>query len=151
MTAVQLAPRGQASGSAQFWSLAHAIATKRESERLQAIRSGFSNAWIVALRNAVPIAKGDFYVLIGLSESTLDRRLKQNKPLDPATSERLDRLASIAVMAEDVFEDKVEALRWLASPNEALGGETPLRHCETEIGSKQVRRILNAIEWGGVA
>jgi uncharacterized protein (DUF2384 family) len=39
----------------------------------------------------------------------------------------------------------------MATPNDALGGNTPVLQCETEIGARQVRRILHAIEWGGVA
>ena len=66
-------------------------------------------------------------------------------------TERLDRLAAVAILAEDVFEDENAAARWMATPNDALGGNTPVLQCETEIGARQVRRILHAIEWGGVA
>ncbi|MDI3390983.1 DUF2384 domain-containing protein [Pseudomonas sp. V98_8] len=33
--------------------------------------------------------------------------------------------------------------------NKALGEITPIMHCETEIGAKQVLRILQALECGG--
>lgn len=75
---------------------------------------------------------------------------KETKPLKPYTFQRLDRAASIARMAEDVFESKEIAASWLATPNEALGGASPARQCETEQGAQQVRRVLNAIECGGV-
>ncbi len=88
--------------------------------------------------------------LLNLSLSTYERRKKDEKPLDSVASERLDRLASVAILAEEVFEDKEEAAQWLAAPNEALGGNSPVMLCETEIGAKQVRRVLNALEWGGV-
>lgn len=75
---------------------------------------------------------------------------KETKPLNPTTFQRLDRAASIARMAEDVFESKEIATSWLATPNEALDGASPASQCETEHGAQQVRRVLNAIEYGGV-
>jgi putative toxin-antitoxin system antitoxin component (TIGR02293 family) len=90
-------------------------------------------------------------VLLGLSTSTLERRQKDKKPLDVVSSERLDRVASIAALAQSVFEDQEAASRWLSTPNEGLGGNAPLAQCETEIGANQVRRILHALEWGGAA
>ena len=53
------------------------------------------------------------------------------------------------MLAEDVFEDKEAASTWMSTPNDSLGGVTPLSLCETELGARQVRRVLNAIEWGG--
>ena len=75
---------------------------------------------------------------------------KETKPLKPTTFQQRDQAASIARRAEDVFESKEIAASWLATPNEALGGATPARHCETEQGAQQGRRVLNAIEYGGV-
>lgn len=66
-------------------------------------------------------------------------------------SERLDRLASVALLAEEVFEDKQAAADWMSEPNQSLGGRQPLSLCDTEIGANQVRRVLHAIEWGGAA
>lgn len=68
-----------------------------------------------------------------------------------AASERLDRISTVALLAEEVFEDKQAASEWMSSPNTALGGNTPIMHCDTAIGAQQVRRILHALEWGGVA
>ena len=86
----------------------------------------------------------------GQARMSEGQRKKDEKPLDSVASERLDRLASIAILAEDLFEDEQKATRWLTAPNDALGGNSPVMHCETEIGAKQVRRVLNALEWGGV-
>ena len=55
-----------------------------------------------------------------------------------------------ATLAIEVFQDKQAALDWLSRPNEALGGQAPGVLCETEDGAKQVRRVLHAMEWGGV-
>ncbi|NYT85022.1 MbcA/ParS/Xre antitoxin family protein [Pollutimonas harenae] len=59
-------------------------------------------------------------------------------------------IQSAQQMAERVFENKNDAQTWLSTPNFALGGNTPLEHCQTELGLRQVRRILASIEFGGV-
>lgn len=66
-------------------------------------------------------------------------------------AERLDRIAAIRHQAEDVFESREIAARWMSNPNKALGGGTPVMLCETEIGAKQVRHVLQALKGGGAA
>ncbi|WP_429509526.1 antitoxin Xre/MbcA/ParS toxin-binding domain-containing protein [Pseudomonas sp. BT76 TE3572] len=70
---------------------------------------------------------------------------KQN--LRPAPTERLNRIAAVKHLAEEVFESRESAVIWMSWPNKALGGIAPARYCETERGAKQVRRILKAFEW----
>lgn len=57
---------------------------------------------------------------------------------------------AVQKLAESVFENGDAARQWLSSPNQALGGSTPLALCKTGQGAQQVRRILVALEWGGV-
>jgi uncharacterized protein (DUF2384 family) len=61
------------------------------------------------------------------------------------------RVRAVQALAEHVFESRSIAFDWLARPNAALGGVTPLSCCATEAGARQVRRILRALESGGVA
>lgn len=137
--------------STGFWVMAHEVYRLSEGERMARIQSGFTVKWLSATREAFVLQKSVLAGLVHISTATLDRRLKSDQPLDQVASERLDRLAQLAVMAEDVFEDKAVAASWLAKPNDALGGKAPLALCETELGARQVRRVLHAIEWGGVA
>lgn len=65
-------------------------------------------------------------------------------------AERTETAQSVDRLAEEIFEDRDKALTWLARPNEALGGQPPIVLCDTETGAKQVRRILHALDWGGV-
>ncbi|WP_297809499.1 MbcA/ParS/Xre antitoxin family protein [uncultured Methylophaga sp.] len=50
--------------------------------------------------------------------------------------------------AEDIFQDKDEALRWLKTPKKALSGKAPLELAGTEEGVKQVIDLLGRIEHG---
>lgn len=60
------------------------------------------------------------------------------------------RIEVVNKLALTVFESEKIALEWMATPNEALGGNTPLMQCKSEVGARQVRRVLNALEYGGV-
>lgn len=133
-----------------FWLLVEQRSAMSEYERVKTIRSGFSLDWANATKEAFQVSATTLSQLLGLSVATYERRRKDAKPLDVPASERLDRIAEVAKLAQDVFEDREEATRWLAAPNEALRGTSPLLHCDTEIGARQVRRILHAMEWGGV-
>lgn len=134
-----------------FWELAHRQGDLLESERIAAIKQGFAMVWVLAACAEFNLSVMNCAAFLNLSQSTFERRRKDCKPLDTVASERLDRLSVVALLAEEVFEDSLVATQWLSTPNEALGGNTPVMHCETEIGARQVRRVLQAIEWGGVA
>lgn len=132
-----------------FWSMAHDLSAVTEHERLSRIREGFEPYWLVATKSAFGLTMAMVAVIANVSPSTVERRLKSDEALDPVASERLDRLAQVAVLAEDVFEDREAASSWMTTSNDTLGGQTPLSLCETELGARQVRRVLHAIEWGG--
>ncbi|MNL59107.1 hypothetical protein D3C87_1828060 [compost metagenome] len=82
--------------------------------------------------------------------STLERRRREQRPLDCIASERIDRIAIICRLAEEVFDSRNVAATWMSKPNKTLGGVEPVMVCTTEIGGRQVRRVLQALEWGGV-
>lgn len=136
---------------ASFWRIAEEISALKDAERIQAIRSGLPSEMITWVGIALSVNRRSVSSLLNMSFSTLERRTKDRKPLDPVASERIDRLLQVALLARDVFEEDKVAARWLSTPNDALGGEPPYALCDTELGAKQVRRVLHAIEWGNAA
>lgn len=134
-----------------FWQIAHGLGDMSEADRIKRIKAGFSVDVADAAKLAFQMTSQGLGELLNLSVATYERRRRDSKPLDPAASERLDRIATVALLAEEVFEDKQAASEWMSLPNPALGGSIPVMHCETAIGAQQVRRILHALEWGGVA
>jgi len=134
-----------------FWSLVMKTASASEQERIARISQGYPANHLVTIRSALTLTASLAEQLFSVSQSTLLRRLKDRQRLSSVTSERLDRLASVANLAHEVFEDRDQALTWLSSPNVALGNQQPIMLCETEIGANQARRVLRALEWGGVA
>lgn len=91
-----------------------------------------------------------FAVLLNISMATFERRVREQRTLGTAASERLDRIATVSHLAEKVFENRDAAVQWMARPNKAIGGSLPIMLCETEIGARQVRRALHALDSGGI-
>ncbi|WP_448111263.1 type II RES/Xre toxin-antitoxin system antitoxin [Pseudomonas lini] len=138
-------------GVAAFWHFSSNRDLLKDSERLDQIKEGFSALLVQALRVTFNLHERNVETLLNASISTLERRRREHKNLDPVASERLDRIATVCHLAEEVFESREGAAQWMSKPNKALGGIAPIMLCETEIGAKQVRRVLQALEWGGAA
>lgn len=75
-------------------------------------------------------------------------RWKGRARLDSGTSDRIARLARILALAQDVFEDRANAIAWLREPSEALGGRSPLDAVATDPGAEQVSNMLHQMEHG---
>jgi uncharacterized protein (DUF2384 family) len=109
MTATSTAPeRARHAGRdspPSFWQIAHSLDAMSESQRLDSIKQGFSVSSAEAVRVAFGLSASDFGLLLNLSASTFERRKKDDKPLNAVASERLDRLAAVAILAEEVFVD----------------------------------------------
>src|ERR1700691_2171413 len=72
-------------------------------------------------------------------EATYKRRRER---LSPAESERTERLARVVAMAEDVWQDREHARRFLTTPHAEMGGKTPVDAALTELGARQVEEIM---------
>ena len=77
-------------------------------------------------------------------KATLHRR---RELLTLEESEKLERLARVAALAEDVFEDEQAAHEFLRSPQPQLGDERPLELVRTELGARQVEELLMKLEY----
>ena len=78
-------------------------------------------------------------------EATYKRRRER---LSPAESERTERLARIIAMAEDVWQDREQARRFLTTPHPEMGGKTPLDAALTELGARQAEEVMARIVYG---
>ncbi|NHZ90999.1 DUF2384 domain-containing protein [Massilia sp. CCM 8733] len=118
---------------------------------VDAIRRGFPSTLLkdTALYFEVPI--GHIRSLAGLNESTAHALTRRGANMDPASSERIWRLAHVVAMAQDVFEDDEAAKTWLRSINRAFGDVAPMDYLDTEPGAMAVRQVLNAIATGRAA
>lgn len=125
------------------------------------IRKGIPFKAISYVKNLLHLTDEEMAKTLGTSVRTLSRRKQAAESgmkkrakkedmerLTTVESDRLYRLAKIAALAEDVFEDRGQAVQWLHSPQVGLGGRKPLEMLQTEIGSREVEDLLIRIEHG---
>jgi putative toxin-antitoxin system antitoxin component (TIGR02293 family) len=78
-------------------------------------------------------------------EATYKRRRDR---LSPAESERTERLARVVAIAEDVWQDRDQARRFLTTPHPEMGGKTPVEAALTELGARQAEEVMARITYG---
>lgn len=110
-----------------------------------AVRHGFPREAFERLRNDLNVSTDELAEILDIPTRTLARRTDRFKP---AESERLLRVGSVVQKAVAVLEDPVAARRWMTQPKIALGGLTPLRCCDTELGAREAEALLGRIEHG---
>jgi putative toxin-antitoxin system antitoxin component (TIGR02293 family) len=82
---------------------------------------------------------------IVVPRSTLQRREEEGR-LKPAESERLERIARLATLAEHVWESAEDAQRFLTSPHPQLDNQAPLDLAATDLGTRRVETLLWKLE-----
>lgn len=86
--------------------------------------------------------------VIGMSERTLYRRVKNPEPLTAEQSNRTWRFAEILTKAEDVLGDTEEAQRWMNTPAMGLEGRKPIDLITTQVGYRLVDDFLTRMDYG---
>ncbi|MGH7570899.1 MAG: antitoxin Xre/MbcA/ParS toxin-binding domain-containing protein [Gemmatimonadota bacterium] len=76
--------------------------------------------------------------------TTLHRRRRR---LSKPESERLERLARMTALAEEVWEDPDLAHEFLMSPQPQLGGNKPVELADSDLGTRQVEELLYKLEY----
>lgn len=71
--------------------------------------------------------------------------MKRAGPLSLAAGERVQRVARLTALAERTFGDRDKGVAWLTTAHPMLGRATPLELARTEIGARQVERLLTNI------
>ncbi len=110
----------------------------------EAVTSGINRAAFDRLKLLTQSSSRDLGEVMRIPMRTLSRR----EVFHPDESERLLRVASAFQKAIEVFEDLDKARQWFSKPKRALGNESPLQFCDTDIGAKEVINLLGRIEQG---
>jgi putative toxin-antitoxin system antitoxin component (TIGR02293 family) len=96
------------------------------------------------VRNFPPRQKTRVQQIV-VPRSTLQRREEEGR-LRPAESERLERIARLATLAEQVWESPEEAQRFLTSPHPQLENQSPIDLAATDLGTRRVESLLWKLE-----
>ena len=110
-----------------------------------ALRQGVPREAFEQFRRELGVSSEELADVLGIPGRTLARRTERFKPDE---SERLLRIGSVLRKAADVLEEPDAVRRWMTQPKRALGGLTPLRCCDTEMGAREVEALLGRIEHG---
>lgn len=79
---------------------------------------------------------------------TLQHRRTKKERLSIEESDRAVRVARIIALAEQVFGDKNNGMRWLRSPKQRFAGRTAMEMLATEAGNRLVEEMLYQIDEG---
>jgi putative toxin-antitoxin system antitoxin component (TIGR02293 family) len=118
------------------------------NELLALVARGLPFGAIERFKQASGLAWEAVCELVQIPPRTLTRR-RAARRLEPGESDRLVRAARVFQQAIDLFEGDAQAAReWLASPQRAFGGATPLAFARTETGAREVENLIGRLEHG---
>jgi putative toxin-antitoxin system antitoxin component (TIGR02293 family) len=123
------------------------VQVKSTEDLKQWIREGLPFSSLEGVMERFGLKREEVSWALDLPSRTLARR-KQEKRLSPGESDRLFRVARIAVRAAEVLGGQERASQWLHASNRALGGQAPVELLDTDLGSRQVEDVLGRIEHG---
>ncbi|HEU5050625.1 MAG TPA: antitoxin Xre/MbcA/ParS toxin-binding domain-containing protein [Gemmatimonadales bacterium] len=101
-----------------------------------------------ALDAVVGHVAGDRFSAAALKYSIVPKTtLHRRQRLTAEESERLERLARMAALAEQVWEDEARAQEFLISPQPQLDGERPVDLARSDLGTREVEELLFRLEY----
>ena len=69
--------------------------------------------------------------------------------MQPDESDRLVRFARVFSRAIELYGGNVDSAQaWMMRPNRALGGASPFEMARTEVGAREVEKLVHQIEHG---
>ncbi len=120
---------------------------KHPTELIRQIQKGLRFAELQTLQNSIDMPFEQLAAKLSISRSTLQRRKAAGR-LSPDESDKVIRFSRLLEHATSVFGDVEKARAWLKFPQRGLGGAVPLDYAETEIGAREVDRLLGRIDYG---
>ena len=124
------------------------LKVKNPVDLVKHVEKGLAFAAVEALQQQMDLATKDMAALLDIKFRTFLRR-KEAGRLQPAESDRVIRTSRLFARAKDLFDGNQEAARgWLMNPQRALGGAVPLQIAKTEVGAREVEKIIGRLEQG---
>lgn len=108
-------------------------------------RQGFPRRSLERIGEILGLPQQQLAPLLGVNVRTLQRA---GATLSPALSDHLFRIANLLDAAIRFHGSREAAVRWLDTPNPALGHAKPLECARTEAGNQAVLDLLGGLEHG---
>jgi putative toxin-antitoxin system antitoxin component (TIGR02293 family) len=121
--------------------------TSYPADLIRRIQDGLRFRELETLQNDIDLPLEELAGKLAISRSTLQRRKAVGR-LSRDESDKVVRFAQLLKQAVDVFGSIDRARAWLKHPQRGLGGAVPLDYAETEIGAREVEKLLGRIDYG---
>ena len=118
---------------------------------IQAIREGISYSFFESMLKHLPFSFNEWSRYLNLSERTLQRYKKENKPFQANFAERILEIKLLYKYGIEVFEINENFNSWLNTKSIVLDGAKPKDLLDTTFGINLVRDELTRIEHGVLA
>lgn len=123
------------------------VKAKHPHELIRRIQKGLRFSELQALQDKIDMPLEQLAGKLSISKSTLQRRKTAGR-LSSDESGKVMRFSQLLEHATKVFGNVDRARGWLKHPQRGLGGAIPLDYAETEIGAREVDRLLGRIDYG---
>src|SRR2546428_9070811 len=115
---------------------------------LRAMKKGLSYRTFERFRRNTSLSFERVTALIDIPRRTMTRRKREGRFL-PDESDRLLRASRLFGKTLELFEgDRDAATEWLTTAQPALGGTVPLDLAKSEVGAREVERLVGRLEHG---
>ncbi|HEY3137931.1 MAG TPA: antitoxin Xre/MbcA/ParS toxin-binding domain-containing protein [Blastocatellia bacterium] len=124
------------------------LRTENNLAVVEHVKRGLQFNSVERLREQMDLSSKDMAELLQIKFRTFLRRKKEGR-LRPDESDRLIRASRLFARAVDLFDGNAEAAKaWLLRAQRALGGAVPLEMARTELGAREVERVIGRLEHG---
>lgn len=118
-------------------------------DRVRLIRQGLPYSAIEVLSERLNSPIKAFLSLIGIPQTTYNKKKSQHSRLDSKDSELIVLISEVLDFGLEVFnKEEAKFQRWLKKSNISLGGNSPESLFDTATGIDEVRFALNRLEFG---
>ena len=117
---------------------------------LKRLDEGLSYAAFERLKRRLEVTSLELADAALITHRTLARRKKAGR-FGPDESDRLVRLSRVFARVIELFEGDIEGARsWLMRPVLGLGNAVPFEMARTEVGAREVEKLIHQLEHGVV-
>lgn len=127
------------------------------SDRIELVRKGFPAQTLSSLAENMGVSREVIFKWTGIAPATAKRRIARNERLTLEESERVLSLLDMTAQVDRMVRDAGDApdfhagrwfARWLAHPNNSLGGQAPADYLDTSEGRDLIRTRLGQLQYG---
>lgn len=120
-------------------------------EQVRLVKSGVPASVVDAMARRMAVPKEKLIGTLGLARATIDRKVRENKPLTADESSRVLGMARLVGQVQAMVEESGQpagfdaaewVARWLEQPLPALGGQRPAELMDTPEGQTIVAQLV---------